>query len=283
MAFKRNKKKIPSPEKLPDPGIIVLLESLPELDFDAIRGRIAKAEKLKLLPNIESMVEKEPEPEIVLFALKVSFDSHEIQLVIVDQPLPGTVYEDIVNLSMWPDEVKTAMNGHGAHAVLMHNGGGANPFEKLLALYKLAAALVEPFFLRGAINEPCLSCISSDMLLSFLDTNSLKSTRNTPPPFAFQGFIQIEAELWATRGHHLFGLPDFAMKVSDSLSPTDIMMLFGSIFMYANVSGMQIADGHTMQAADDMYLKFTKFKHSMWQDDKPILIISTISQDKINK
>lgn len=283
MVFKRKKKKITPPEKLPDPGIIVLLESLPKLDFEAIGGRIAKAEKLKLLPKIESIVEEEPGQEIVLSALKVSFDSHEIQLVVVDQPLPDTVYEDIVNLSMWPIEVKSAMNGHGAHAVLMHNGGGANPFEKLLALYKLGAALVEPFYLRGAINEQCLSCISSDMLLSFLDAKSLKSTRDTPPPFAFQGFIQVEQGLWTTRGHQLFGLPDFAMNVSDTLSPTDIMTMVGSIFMYANVSGMLIADGHTMQAADGLYLKFNKLEHAMWPDAQQLLKITQIAADEINK
>lgn len=282
MVFKR-KKKISDPVNLPNPGIMVLLESLPELDFDAIRGRIAKAEKLKLLPKIEAMVEKEPRQETLLSAFEVSFDSHEIRLVVIDKPLPEPVYKDIVGLSMWPDEVQSKMNGHGAHAVLMHNGGGANPFEKLLALYKLGAALVEPFYIRGAINEPCLSCISDNMLLSFLDTAALKSTRNTPPPFAFQGFIQIEQGLWATRGHQMFGLPDFAMKVSDNLSPIDMMTMFGSIFMYANISGMQIADGHTMQAANDRYLKFNKFEHAMWLGDQQLLMVTQISADKINK
>ncbi|MDC1142259.1 DUF4261 domain-containing protein [Planctomycetota bacterium] len=281
MFFKRKKKKVPEPAKLPDPGLLVLLESLPALDVEAIRSRVAKAEKLRLLPKIDEVVDDAENGEVRL--IDVSFDSHEIRVLFVNQPLPERVYKDIVDLSFWPSDVKEPMHAHAAHAVLMHQGGGANPLEKMVALYKLGAALTEPFYLRGVVNENCLSCISSEMTLDFLNPDTLKTMRDTPPPFAFQGFLQIEDGLWATRGHHIFGMPDFAMHATDDLSAEGIMSLFLNIFLYVNVSDMQIAAGHTMQAAEDLYLRFEEFTHVMWDDDRPLLKVVSIPANETNK
>ncbi|MHC4840555.1 MAG: DUF4261 domain-containing protein [Planctomycetota bacterium] len=283
MFFKRKKKKVPEPVKLPDPGLLVLLESLPTLDFEAIRSRIAMAEKLRLLPKVEKEVASEADSESAIQLFKVTFDSHEVRVLIVDHPLPENVYKDIVDLSFWPQEVRNDMHGHGAHAVLMHQGGGAKPIEKLIALYKIAAALVEPFFLRGVINESCLSCVSSELAQDFLEAETLKTMRDTPPPFAFQGFIQIEQGLWATRGHHIFGMADFAMQATDELSAEGIMSLFMNIFLYVVVSDMQVAHGHTMQAADDLFIRFEKFDHAMWDDERVLLKALPISKSEINK
>ncbi|MCA8915009.1 MAG: DUF4261 domain-containing protein [Planctomycetes bacterium] len=277
------------------PGMIVLLDGMPQFDAQAATKALDAIEELRAPSKIE--IENAPvggktaEGDEVEGALHGSaeFDSHSIGIVGFDAPAPGQVMEKTVKVSNWTGEAREQLENHYAHLVLMHAGGGASTLEKYIALYKLAAVLGGGH-LRGVVIEDAWTCAPADLVREFTNPDMLKAFRESIPPILFSGFVRFttdEGAWFVTKGHHLFNAPDLAMEGAEE-KPSEVMDLFMNIFLYVAGQKAQIAPGHTLQIAEEAFLKFSEIApDNPWKDwllgAGQTLQLRRISKDEINR
>jgi hypothetical protein len=289
MGLFRRKKQNKHTETLPRPALIVLLESLPEIDEQATAKALTEIEPLRLAPTFELAKHKEWREGRCELG-HVEFDSHRVRLVGFDTPLPDNVLRTTVDVIPLPEEDRESMRKHNAHIILWSVGGGKNTLERYLALYKLALALSGDQ-LRGVVVEEGCTATPPEVARSLMTPDMLKSIRETLPPVVFTGNLRMrdskEGEWMVTKGHHVFGVPDFVMRV-ESMSPREMAELFHTILNYAVTTDKRIAAGHTMQLADELFMKLYKYEPEPPEDafiagDGETLEIKLVSPQEINK
>lgn len=277
--------------KLESPGLLLLLNAPPALDFERVRKALAAIEPLNIAPKFTSRLADEgPQPEAGVVYGTIEFDSHVIDIVGLPDSLPEPVVHKTVGASHWSGEGRAAMENHVAHYVLNHHGGGATPLEKYIALYKLAAALGGDQ-LAGVLNDAAWTCAPAAVVREFQQPEFLKACREQLPPILFTGFIKFideDATWFGTKGQHLFGAPDFVMQGKPDEKPSDALDLFMNIFLYVIAAGRELKAGHTMQIANEIFLRFGELEEAHPHRDTlkgagRTLTITRISKDDINK
>lgn len=244
--LKRGKAK-PAPVRAP--GMVVLLDALPEIDPAQAARELAAIEPLRVAPRVQ-------------FEGKhgsADFDSHSIAITAVDAPAPAAVMDKTVKVSTWTGEGREAFENHATQLVLTHGGGAAPMLEKYIALYKLAAVLGGDH-LRGVLIEDAWTCAPASLVRDFLDPATLSMIREGMPPIIFTGFVRFvtdDGPWYATKGNYLFGAPDLVMFGINE-KPVEVMDLFTHIFLYVTGNKARIAAGHTLQIAEEAYLKFSE-------------------------
>lgn len=282
-----------SSAKLESPGILLLLTELRPLDAPAVCKTLAAIEPLKLAPKYTSRLAEDGKPAPAaanVFYGRFEFDSHVIDVVGLDSPVPGSVLEKTVEASAWTGQGREEMLAHKAHCVLMHQGGGSNPLEKHLALMKLACALGGDQC-AGMLNEPAWTCAPVQVVREFGKIEMLKACRDQIPPIVFTGFIKFMGEdgVWfATKGQHMFGAPDFVLRGEQGDQPSEVLDLFMNIFLYVIGSDRELQPGHTMQIAEEIYLRFGELEatnphRDVLQGPGKTLTITRIGKDDINR
>lgn len=278
--------------KLENPGVMLLLSGPRPLDPEAVCRELAAIEPLKLAPRYTSRLADDSKPAPAgaenVFYGRFEFDSHVIDVVGLDSPVPQAVLDRTVEASAWTGQGRDSMLAHKAHVVLLHQGGGANALEKHLALFKLAAVLGGDQC-AGVLNESAWTCAPVQVVREFAKPEMLTACRDQIPPIVFTGFVKFMDEdgVWfATKGHHLFGAPDFVMHGAEGDKPSDVLDLFMNIFLYVMGSDRELQAGHTMQIADEIYLKFSELP----QGHNPTLagagktlLLKRIGKDEINR
>lgn len=277
--------------RLESPGILLLLTGSAPLDGPAVCRALAAIEPLKIPPTFSSRLADDPAaPPGNVFYGRFEFDSHVIDVVGLDVPVPQAVLDRTVEASAWTGEGRQAMLQHKAHCVLIHQGGGSNPLEKHLALFKLAFALGGDR-LAGVLHESAWTCAPAQVVREFGSQEMLKACRDQIPPIVFTGFIKFhdEGRIWfATKGHHLFGAPDFVMEGTADDKPSDVLDLFMNIFLYVMGSDRELQPGHTMQIAEEIFLRFGEMEpthphHETLGGPGRTLTITRITKEDINR
>lgn len=280
--FKRRKPP-PLPEPTGRPNLIVALSALIAPDEPAIKARLEGAEPLRLAPKLDFNV-----IEADVLHGHVEFDSHVIRVAGFNVPTPPAVMEKTVACSAWQGEALETLQGHKAHLILFHEQGGASAAERFIALYKLAAAMGGDA-LCGTIHESGWTCASAALVRGFLDADELKSLREALPPIVFFGVLPFhgdEGSWLATKGCHLFGVPDLVIERADA-SNSELFELLHGIFLYM-LGGARLAAGHTMQAGEDLYLKFEHLPddlphRELLRGEGKTLLITRITKDDVPK
>ena len=274
--LKRGKAK-PAPARAP--AMIVLLDALPEIDTAQAARELAAIEPLRVAPRIEFDGRSG----------SADFDAHSIAIVGFDAPAPAAVMDKTVKVSNWTGESREALENHAAHLVLMHGGGAAPMLEKYIALYKLAAVLGGGH-LRGVLIEDAWTCAPPALVREFTSAEMLKAFRESTPPILFTGFVKFHTDdgTWfATKGQHMFEAPDLVIFAPDE-QPSDVLELFMNIFLYVTGNKARIAAGHTLQIAEEAYLKFSELApDNPWrewlQGAEETLELKRINKEEINK
>lgn len=192
-----------------------------------------------------------------VLAGRVEFGGHSVRVVGFDVAVPKPVMEKTVECSAWKGEPRERLQNHGAHLILFHEEGGKDTADRLTALFQIAAALGADN-LAGVIHESAWTCASHELLREFLNFDGAKDLRESIPPIVYFGilpFTEGEDSWVATKGCHLFGVPDLVIERRGE-SNTDLFSLLHNIFVYM-VQGTRIAAGHTMQTGEDQYFRFT--------------------------
>ncbi|MCB9932314.1 MAG: DUF4261 domain-containing protein [Planctomycetes bacterium] len=273
----------PKPAPVRAPAMIVLLDALPEIDpAQAARG-LAAIEPLRVAPRIE--LER---GDGMLKGL-AEFDAHCIGIAGTRAPVPPEVMKTTVEVSSWTGEGRELLESHAARLVLTHHGGGAPILEKYIALYKLAAVLGGEH-LRGVLIEDAWTCAPPALVREFTSAEMLKAFRESTPPILFTGFVKFHTDdgTWfATKGQHMFNAPDLVMFGPEE-QPSEVMELFMNIFLYVTGSKARIAAGHTLQIAEEAYLKFSELApDNPWrewlQGAEETLELKRINKEEINR
>ncbi|MCS7086627.1 MAG: hypothetical protein RMM53_12260 [Bacteroidia bacterium] len=163
----------------------------------------------------------------------IRFDNHAVGMVALPSPLPQSVVEQCIYPSPWDADFKELLASHLSTLILSYQGDHPDPVEQYLALSKAAACLYSPELL-GVVNEPAWTCFPGDFPLQLMKPEWLGQARQSPPLVLWTGFVRIglgDEEWMVTRGNHLFGLPDFAMRRLDH-DPVQVHDLFHELFHY---------------------------------------------------
>ena len=283
--FKRKPKRIEPEER---PSLILLLDDVVKFDSDAIAAKLSAIEPLRIEPKIKIEQGDPREKDARNMLGEAEFDSHVVRMVGFGGPLPDEVQQKTIYVSAWKGPVLERLKNHKAHVMIFHESGGKDPTERFVALYKLAASMGGEQAAGVAI-EPCWTCASDEALRDFTDAERLKLMSEATPPILFLGILPFKEadETWvATKGAHLWAVPDLAMEKGELNNP-EIFELLHQIFLYMK-EGNTVAPGHTMQRAEELFLKFSELpedhQYADWlRGAEHTLLVERISEDEINK
>lgn len=267
------------------PGMIVLLDSIIEPEANDWAERLAAIEPLALEPQFGLSFNPEGNDALTGTA---ELGSHIVDVSGLRETAPADALEKTISVSAWTGEAREQLESHKAHINLMHQGGGADVLEKYIALYKLAA-VIGGERLRGVLLEEAWTCAPPDVVREFLSSESLTGFRENLPPILFTGFVKFfsdEGTWFATKGHQMFGAPDLVMFGDEK--PADVMDIFMNIFLYVTQQDARIGPGHTLQIADEVFLKFSELDPAnpyieYLKGAGPTLQLGRIGKDEVKK
>ena len=186
----------------------------------------------------------------------VRFGGHEVRVVGFDVAVPKPVMEKTVECSAWKGEPLGRLQNHKAHLILFHDNGGKDTADRLTALFQIGAALGGANF-AGVIHESAWTCSSHELAKEFLSFDGAKEMRESLPPIIYFGVLPFTEgkDSWvATKGGHLFGVPDLMLERQGEAN-TDLFGLLHNIFVYMT-QGTRISAGHTMQTGEEQFFRF---------------------------
>jgi len=186
---------------------------------------------------------------------------HKVEVAQVDQPMLIESLDRCVLASHWSEEEKRRMTGHHLQLLLYYNGTHPHPIERYLALYKVASIFQGPQLL-GVANEPAWTAHPAGLLTRLTNPEMLNVCRHSPPLLFWTGFLStsLEGDFWFfTRGFHLFGFPDLAIRHSEPEQAQEVQELFTEVFhyLYFEKPDVQVTD---IIQIEDRYYELTQEK-----------------------
>ncbi len=197
----------------------------------------------KIIPQIEPLntsiqVELDFDKSTNTLLGVVKFEDHVIKLLGNSSHLPEYIIETCIHTAHWQTEFKEQILLSKATVTLVYAGNSNDPIENYIALYKVAACFYDENLL-GVINEPAWTYHPSGLLPKTIFNNMVNLCRNSPPFLFWTGFIKTSLDVsspfssnktncFFTKGHHVFGIPDFAY-FSDDADPMKVKKLFNDI------------------------------------------------------
>ncbi len=226
-------------------GVLVAVRGQPELDPASIAKRLARLEA----PGAPV------EFEMLEVAGRLSCEGQVVDFVMLDAPIPAPLVDSICQVTHWADAAKATLRKHQRHYICWYGGESEDPTEQYLALLK-AGWCLSGSAMTGVILEDAVNFLPPELVQQLFTEEMLESVRESVPVNIFTGFIKFFAEhgTWcATRGHHIYGLPDFALFAPPDVQPSEVNALFGGLFNYAYGAGVSLNAGETMELGGQFY------------------------------
>lgn len=184
---------------------------------------------------------------------EVAWGQHKVEVAGLFAPLPSIATERCIWPSYWRPDIKELMASHQHNIILRYAGTHPDPIERHVALY-LLANIFPTESLVGVANEPAWTCHPAVVIPNIMNPEMLQVVRESPPLLYWTGFMALEAEgyLWyISRGHHLFGLPDFAFLAHDPGDALEVQNLFHEMFTYLYFNKKQVGPGDIVGIDED--------------------------------
>jgi hypothetical protein len=267
------------------PEIILLSSHIPfpvMEDHKLIEGLLALDDTITREDIHLSWDEKTPQRHLG----NLHFGVHRIKLSTVPAPLPAPLVDRTINVSHWQPDVKAMMRQHRSQMVCAYQGESADPVERMIALYRTAGALHHEGMLAIA-NE---SAWTAHPPIDFLTADNILSFRKDLPFILWFGYVKFfvnKHSFWlATKGHHLFDVPDLASLVISEAEFESTMNLFINIFQYLYENDVVVTAGDTMeiQGSQD-YLRFSEVdeRDQYLMGPAGTLVLERIGPEAINR
>ncbi len=175
------------------------------------------------------------------------FGQHAVQITGLAAPLPNDVINRTVHVAHWQPQIKAAMRQHRAHLNLVYQGQHPDPVERMIALYQTASAFQTENLLGVANRQAWTAHPPAD----FLSKEKIASFRQKFPFMLWMGYVKFYTDkdsYWlATKGHHIFDVPDLAYFIESEEDSTGITDTFGNIFYYLYEQDVFVTAGDTLE------------------------------------
>lgn len=190
---------------------------------------------------------------------QVQIGSHLIKVAGISNPLPQEIIDCTIHPSPWGAQIKAAMRQHRSQISLVYTGGHHDPVEKMVALYKTAAAFANEDLL-GILNQNAWTAHPPG---GFLKSEMIQSYRTEIPFKLWMGYVKFfvnEGNYWlVTKGHHIFDVPDLAYFVHAKENPDEIIQHFINIFYYIYEQDVFVTAGDTLEISKrEQFFKFSE-------------------------
>jgi hypothetical protein len=257
--FRRKQKpKLKEPKR---PSLVALLSAPTPINEAAVAKELEAMEFLRLPVRFELLGDRPVEDQAVDYGM-IEFDSHRIRVIGLDAPVPESLLQGTVDVAPLLGDHRESLRNHKAHWILISESGGKNALERCIALLKLASALGGDKLL-GVASEEGFTALPGGAVHDLMTRKALADIRESLPPVVFTGSFRLrdkDGDDWmVTRGHHLFGIPDFVMR-ADAMEGRTIAELFHTILNYAVTSGKELNPGDTMQLDDKLFMRLLPLK-----------------------
>lgn len=184
-----------------------------------------------------------------------------LAVLVHNVPCPDEATMRAVESMPLQDDEKAKLLDHQAFALVNCIDTESEPIEKLIAMMKLAFALVKQGATGIAMAENW-NAFPAKLVREFANYPFWGDLRqNADPVQLFVRFLPVrneKGEAWClSKGHTLFGLPELAYRVEDPDHEDleSIESLFQGIFSYMFQHGPVIHAGNTMEVGDQ-FLRF---------------------------
>ena len=178
---------------------------------------------------------------------ELQFNGHRINISGMAYPLPPEVIDRTVNVSLWQAQIKIAMRQHQSHLSLVYTGDHPDPVERMIALYQAAHTLKNENLL-GVVNEPAWTAHPT---ADFLNPEEINAYRKEIPFILWFGFVRLfvdKQRYWlATKGYHLFDVPDLAYFIDSADQEEHVINHFINLFYYLYEEDVVVQPGDTLE------------------------------------
>jgi hypothetical protein len=234
-----------------DPGITVLFAQPGPIDrarlqasLDGIApGQAAIGEIMGLPPGGEQLDT----------ACRVTIRGQAIDCLGIDAAAPGL--DEVIQTTRSDKAVLAPLRTQQRHVVCFARGA-KDGFDATLALHQLAAAFADQGAL-GIIQVSAWQCALSANVRKMIAPDAVAALQQGAHKLAWCNLIPFHGEggtWWATKGNHVFGVPDFALWDQGQLKPDQIRNVLYYLFDYVT-KGAVIKHGENLQVGAGLMLR----------------------------
>lgn len=178
----------------------------------------------------------------------VIWGNHRVQFIEIMASLPESHVSEMIQYTRAEKSTLADLRQHQSHVLCSYLGDAKDPVERIQASFQLAAAL-EPLGLAGAIHVDAWQCFSASALQHLCDPKMTEAMRTGLAQQIFCNLIPFhspEGTWWASKGNHVFSIPDIALWDDGRIGFEPAKNIFSSLFKYL-AGGATIQPGHTME------------------------------------
>ena len=262
------------------PSLQLLYPGPLELDVESIRAVLRDYH-----PSLQdASVELQPAPvgggtqlsdaPPVAMTGQIAWDSHRIQLIACDSPMPYGPLETSVFPAMMAPETKAEAKQHRSHVMLYYGGESTDAREQYVALGAVAGSLAR-FSAIVIVNEEARTSVPAFELIRDEDESDMLAVlRGFPIPYLWGGFVKLDTgdanRPWVrTFTNHRFGLPNFAAHLRGHHETSATFMQFAGILAYLEEQQTVIEPGDELDLGDGNRLVIRAPSDAEWWLDSP--------------
>lgn len=247
---------LPIPNTFPTLHLVYATSDLPAPSEKRLAARLAAVEP-RTEPN--QILARYDIMESHKILIQILFHDHDIRVAGMSTPLPRPITDQTIHVSHWPPQTKMAMRRHQSHLSLVYTGKSPDPIEKMIALYSVAHAFATENLL-GIVNE---GAWTAHPPADFLSPASIRTYREEIPFNLWVGYVKFfidEQRFWlATKGHHIFDVPDLAAFVQPGEDPQDMIHHFINVFYHCFEKDVVVTPGDTLEiGATGRFFRFAE-------------------------
>lgn len=176
-------------------------------------------------------------------ALSIVIGGVEITCMQINAQTPGL--DQMIQFTRRANEELAPLKAHTSHVLCWATG--KDGVEQTIALCQLAVAMKAQGAI-GFIHVPAWQCFTLDQVETLLAPEYLDAIRTEMAKAVFCNLIPFHGQggtWWATKGNHIFGIPDFALWNTGQMQPGEIHNLFVYLFDYIK-KGAVLKHGETL-------------------------------------
>lgn len=179
---------------------------------------------------------------------RIKAGGHSLELIEIAAPAPGL--DEMIQFTRMDNASLASLQSQTSHILCFYKGEEKDPVEIMLVLFRFGAALL-PHGMLGAIHGDGWQCFPPQAFTAMQDPAVVAQYRGGGAPLMLCNRIPFrspEGTWWASKGNHVFGVPDFAFWDDRTIGVETVNTLFLSLFEYIR-QGAIVRPGETMEMA----------------------------------